>query len=432
MPADRRFGHKASIQGFLRDRAEADRRRSEFVAELRRRNGHGSSAASETPEVPPRNGSSAIEMAKPTESDIAASGSKENTGNGHAFDIPHLDILENLAVGAHCGNVPLPFVLRALVATATNPALDHPVCIILPDVEGIAEIVAAISALVKLRGDWPGLEEAFMKDMMHSGAQLRSVAEGKIIQFNGFGHSHGQDWVYLHYVDAQGQRTHGRLALPRKVIFGLEPTERKRPFFRSGEKPGNPVVTSFDRAAGTRTYGNTKLIRNRVILLGSRQQFEATLNEAPIIVSRDGDEHPSKAFEKYVWGYVDEERRAVVTNPYGTTGDPLVAVTQDALLLGREPGSEDSGRILVTGRLELVRNNLQIVQRFAERNRVLLLAPAARREDALKLRESGWSVWEPRGWELRADEPRKTFRASPAFRGRFIASRRISSRRPSA
>ena len=63
-------------------------------------------------------------------SDITEHGS--NTGNGHAFDIPHLEILENLAVVARCGNVPLPFVLRALVATATNPALDHPVCIILP------------------------------------------------------------------------------------------------------------------------------------------------------------------------------------------------------------------------------------------------------------------------------------------------------------
>ena len=329
---------------------------------------------------------------------------RRNDGKGRVIQIPHLDILENLAVDAHAGIVPLPFVLRALVATATNRVLDQPVCIILPDVEGIAEIVAAISALVKLQADWPSLEESFIKDVLHSGAQLRSVAAGKIIQFNGFGHSHDQDWVYLHYVDAQGQRTHGRLTLPKKIIFGLEPTERKRPFFKCGEKPSNPVVTSFDRAAGTRTCGNTKLIRNRVILLGPRQQFEATLNEAPIIVPREGHEHPNRAFERYVWGYVDEERRAVVTNPYGTTGDPLVAVTQDALLLGRGPGGEDSGRILVTSRLELVRNNLQIVQRFAEGNRVLLLAPAARREDALKLRESGWSVWEPRGWELWANE----------------------------
>jgi hypothetical protein len=340
-------------------------------------------------------------MAKPTKFDIPGSG---NSGNGRAVQTAHLEILENLAVEARAGIVPLPFLLRALVATATNPALDQPVCVVLPDVEGIAEIVAAISALVKLRGDSPGLEESFIKDALHSGAQLRSVAEGKIIQFDGFGHSHDQDWVYLHYVDAEGQRTHGRLTLPRKIIFGLEPTERKRPFFKSGEKPSNPVVTSFDRVAGTRTCGNTKLIRNRVILLGSRQQFESTLNEAPIVVPRDGHEHTSRAFEKYVWGYVDEERKAVVTNPHGTTGDPLVAVTQDALLLGRGPGSEVSGRILVTGRLELIRSNLQIVQRFAEGNRVLLLAPAARREDALKLRESGWSVWEPRGWELRAND----------------------------
>jgi len=99
MPANRRFGRKASIEGILRDRAEADRRRLELVAELRRRNGHGSSAGSvlATPEVPPRNGSPVIEMAKPTESNIPASGGQENTGNGRAFHIPHLELLENLA-----------------------------------------------------------------------------------------------------------------------------------------------------------------------------------------------------------------------------------------------------------------------------------------------------------------------------------------------
>ena len=66
------------------------------MAELRRRNGPGPSAGSaQTPaDEPARDGSPVIETAKPTESDIPASGSHENTGNGCAFKIPHLEILE--------------------------------------------------------------------------------------------------------------------------------------------------------------------------------------------------------------------------------------------------------------------------------------------------------------------------------------------------
>jgi hypothetical protein len=310
---------------------------------------------------------------------------------------PDLDIIDHLAVDGGDRTTPLPFALRALVATAVNPVADAPVCIVLPDVEGIAEIVAATAALVALRDDRKHLEKAFIDEVLHPGLHLRSVREGKIIGFL----SVDQDYVRLRYIDAEGSKTNATLLVPRNIVFGLEPTERKRPLFKSGEKPERPLRTPFDLVAETKTFGNTFMIRNRVILLGARQRFEDALKDVAIILARGADRHRIMAFKKFVWGYIDENRRPVVTHPYGTTGDPLVAVTQDALLLDAD--SPKSERILVSGRFELVRRNLEIVQRFAERNRVLVLAPAERRDEALKLRDLGWSVWEPGGSELRVD-----------------------------
>jgi hypothetical protein len=318
--------------------------------------------------------------------------------------VRYLDIIDRLAAEDAPAGGSLPFLMRALVAAAVNPAVDAPACIILPDVEGLAEVLAALAALVWLREDWPKLKESFVKDVLRPGLRLRSLKDGKIIAFCGMSHGFAQ----LHYVDAEGSKTNASLFVQKNVLFGLEPTQRKRPIFKSGEKPEPPLLTPFDAVARTRTFGNTGMIRNRVILLGQRQRFEDALKEAALILAGDSRGRKIKAFGKFVWGYIDESRRAVVTHPNGAMGEPLVAVTQDALLLdGADATSNGSRRTLISNRFELVRRNLEIVQRFAERNRVLLLAPAERREDARKLRESGWLVWEPRGWELHVTEGEK-------------------------
>jgi hypothetical protein len=325
---------------------------------------------------------------------------------GHLLFPSGLDILDNISLRCTDGQTSLPFALRALVSAATNPGIGRPLCIVLPDTEGIAEIVAALSALVKLREDWPALEASFIQDVLHPGIRLRSVVDEKVMLFEGFIRYNGQELLRLQYADAEGQRTGGFVAVPKKLVFGFEPTERKRPFLKSGETPRLARQTGFDRVAKVRTCGNTRLVRNRVLLLGSKKEFEDTLVDAALFVAKGRDPEPPVAvFEKFIWGYIDETRKPVVTHPCGTTGEPLVAVTQDALLLPKpsRDGSRGSGnRILVSSRLHLVLRNLDAIQRFAEQNRVLVLASADRREEALKLRELGWLVWEPRGWELRA------------------------------
>jgi hypothetical protein len=324
----------------------------------------------------------------------------------------HLNITDRMLADYGDEWLPLPFIVRMLLAAAVNPLVDAPTCIVLPDVEGIAEVVAALAALVFLREDWPKLEKTFVNDVLRPGLRLRSIRDGKIIAYCGI----TEGFAQLQYVDAEGSKTNAKLWVQKTVLFGLEPTQRKRPIFKSGEKPERPLLTPFDAVARTRTFGNTGMIRNRVVLLGQRQRFEDALKEAALVLASDPKGRRVRALEGFVWGYIDETRRAVVTHPEGAMGEPLVAVTHDALLLeGAQIKPSDGRRILISDRFDLVRRNLEAVQRFAERNRVLVLAPGERREDARKLRESGWSVWEPDGLELHLTDNERRLRGLPGL-----------------
>jgi len=310
-------------------------------------------------------------------------------------------VLNRLAIDANEHLYPLPFVLRTLVSTAANRDLNAPACIVLPDVDGVAEIVAALAALVELHRDWPDLRAQFVTDRLRCGAHVRSVRDGRVIEYLGI----DGDFVRLRYLDAAGTKSNAALLVPRDVAFSLEPTERKRPMFKSGEKPEKAFPTAFDLAAGTKTCGNTGIIRDRIILLGSRQRFEDALTQAAVVLNGDFKGAKVRALRNFVWGYLDDTGAPVVTNPRGATGQPLVAVTQDVLLLqhcASEPGGR--GKVLVSSRFELVRRNLELVQRFGDANRIVVLAPAERRDDARKLRDLGWLVWEPQGGEVRARE----------------------------
>jgi hypothetical protein len=163
---------------------------------------------------------------------IAAGGSavahdQAHDGGNQAVGVANLEILDRLAIDGGDRIDPLPFILHTLVAAAVNPTVTEPVCIVLPDVDGVAEIVAAIASLSRLRDDWPQLEERFLSEALHRGMHLRSVRDGKVIGFLGI----DSEYVRLRYIDAEGSKTRAALLIPRDMAFGLEPTERKRPIF---------------------------------------------------------------------------------------------------------------------------------------------------------------------------------------------------------
>ncbi|CAN0185836.1 unnamed protein product, partial [Phaeothamnion confervicola] len=162
------------------------------------------------------------------------------------------------------------------------------------------------------------------------------------------------------------------------------------------------------------TCGNSSLLRNRVVLLGFASDFEAALASMHLTLSEGGGR--PLILNDFVWGAVTEAGHTIVSHPRGGLGEPLVAVTRDPLLLTslndkNAPGCRQ--RLLVSSRIELVLANFEAIQRFAESNRTLLVAGAAQRENARKLRDFGWTVWEPTGNDLpmaRADQVPQTVR----------------------
>ncbi|MGE5536949.1 MAG: DrmE family protein [Acidobacteriota bacterium] len=82
---------------------------------------------------------------------------------------------------------------------------------------------------------------------------------------------------------------------------------------------------------------------------------------------------------------------------------PLVAIAADfddlqKTALGRQTPA--GSQVVISSRLDLVLRSLDLVNRIAERQRVVLLVDARRRQDIIPLRRHGWHLWEPQPQEL--------------------------------
>ena len=166
-----------AFERLLPDRVEVSSDRSGPSAEQQRRN--------ESPSGPRRGHRSASDPVSGETVPARAGPCATPQASEPIGQVPHLDVIDRLAADNGKEIIPLPFALRVLVAAAVNPIVGPPACIILPDVEGIAELVAAIAALVTLREDWPRLKEAFIEEVLQPGLGVRSLREGKVITFCG-------------------------------------------------------------------------------------------------------------------------------------------------------------------------------------------------------------------------------------------------------
>jgi hypothetical protein len=105
----------------------------------------------------------------------------------------------------------------------------------------------------------------------------------------------------------------------------------------------------------------------------------------------------------FAWGAFDESGESYVLHPTGAEGAPLVAIAADfddlqKTALGRQTPA--GSQVVISSRLDLVLRSLDLVNRIAERQRVVLLVDARRRQDIIPLRRHGWHLWEPQPQEL--------------------------------
>jgi len=296
----------------------------------------------------------------------------------------------------------MPVLAQALI-TASLSSDPRPTCVVLPDTAHMAALVAVLVSIERLPSDFIAQAEDYMDRVLVEGSRVLSIPEGYVYEVGTRNDLRGPG-RYLHYLDAKNQRSGGRTVVTAAELLAFEPTERKRPLGRPDIKPCKPAPPSYDTICNVETYGNTSLIRNRVIVIGSQADFERFAEGVRIVAGADRDPRGALA-DDFPWGVVTETGRLAVVSPRSGLGNPLVALTRDPLLL-RElcttKGTEKGSRIVLTDNVDLTMRSLDLVERNGEAQRFMLLAPARRREDVAVLRSRGWLVWEPQPWELRA------------------------------
>jgi len=302
---------------------------------------------------------------------------------------------------ANEAEIELPHFLRVLLSMALVSRDPGPTCVLLPVTAGIVQSVAILASLECLASDWPTLARGYVERELKPGTRVRQLPDGFVYEVAGKSDYEGTDGLMLKYIGHDKQSFQGSFYVRARDTLRYEPTMRKRPVGRANNGSSvPPPLTAYDCLAGVRSYGNTALIRNRVVLVGSRAEFERALAQCCLFLSAaTGRVTVSSLADTFRWGSVDADGWPVVLHPTGSEGRPLVAVAGDmqtaaAATLGA--AVPPASQIVLTDRLDLVLRHLDLTERIAERQRLILFGSARKREDAAILRKHGWNVWEPR------------------------------------
>jgi hypothetical protein len=106
-------------------------------------------------------------------------------------------------------------------------------------------------------------------------------------------------------------------------------------------------LDDLDAIVGSQLFGNSGLVRTRILLAGTRAEFDRTLSDLAIR-PHDGFAATGKLAEVFPFGAVDAEGVPFVIQPPEGAGQPMVAIARDLLdleqsCLGKRPARSIAG-----------------------------------------------------------------------------------------
>jgi hypothetical protein len=303
----------------------------------------------------------------------------------------------NLELASELGGAfPVPSLLMMITKALVNRAKPNPVCLVLPETRYVAELSAIIASIHFLDTEFEKLREDFLKRGFPVGSYVRATSDGSVYRVG----EKSEYGLKLHFIDKNNERSAGGRIIPPEDLCGYELTQRRRPMAKPGEKPA-PYLTALDELIGIRTLGNTSIVKNRVVLLGQKTEFERVLELVYLTRKGSGLKFP-KMSEYFSWGTVTDNGISVEF-PSGAAGQPLVAIARDPRDLRKIFVESDVGffsNTIITSNISGVMGHLDDIDRVAMKQRVILLAEARRRQEVAVLKQNGWTVWEAQPWEI--------------------------------
>lgn len=307
----------------------------------------------------------------------------------HRLHVP-VSVINRISLGSNGGSAP-PHLLRLLVSTVLATEEGSPICIVLPSAEGVASVVAILAALECLASDLPESRKEFLASLQ-PGQRVRLYPTEEVFEIGGV----ADGMLRLNFIDAKSRRSNASWLMPVERAFRFEPTLRHRPLGTAsapfGQLPPNEVETII----GSQLFGNSGLIRTRILLAGPRTEFERTLHDL-MVRPREHSAPAGKLANIFPVGTVDAEGDPIVVHPPGSAGQPMVAIARDLLDLEQTclaDGVEPHSRAVLTDRIDLVLRDLSLAGRIGERQRLIAFADARKRADLEPLRRQGWTTWE--------------------------------------
>lgn len=314
-------------------------------------------------------------------------------------------LAENITVAGRSGLlvggtvVPIPPFLKMLVSTALRSREEGPICVVLPTVEDIAPVVAMMAALEMHAVDLPSARARFRAEGLPMGQHVRMLPSGEVFEVAERTSIQGMPGLWLHHIQARTRETSPRIFLKLSELDWFEPTTRLAPPATAKTKHAAvPPPNDIDEIVGERSYGNTALNTTRVFLTSSLAGFERTVQALPLCPLHQTRRLALTLERFFSFGRLDDEGHPYVSTPHGAGGHPMVCLGNELLDFGKAALShavKPWSRLFLADRLEIVLRDLDLAARIGERQRLVLFAPALHREQALALREHGWTVWEP-------------------------------------
>jgi hypothetical protein len=251
-------------------------------------------------------------------------------------------LLENYTIGGVAAA--MPHLIRVAVSTALQTETKEPICILLPSTENVAQIVAIISSLQCLAADYPENRERFAERYLKQGSSVRILPDGNVFAVGERTSVRGIDGVYLGFTEKETLDGDGKRLVPDNELLRYEPTTRQLPKSRASIRYRPSQSTSVDALAGVRAFGNSGLYSNRIVLVGSRAEFERVLESTTLASSNAATGESRLLAEDFAWGTFDENGRPFVLSPDGSAGCPLVAVARIRQGRSDRPVRHDAGR----------------------------------------------------------------------------------------
>ena len=328
-------------------------------------------------------------------------------------------------VGEFGGDGPrerVPWFFGFLLAAANNPNPGG-CCFVLDMSTGTTAIAALLTALSRLKADFPRLVEDHARHKFTQGQRVRILPSDAVFEYDGI----WPEFPGQFKLKLLGAETRSFRSFPLADVLRLEPTDRLRPRGTGTNNLGQRASGSLDQLLDFSSCGNNSIIRNVVLCHMPRIQFARTVDS--ITLAPSGANTFERLSQFLSWGSVDPDGLLHANDSHQTVGEPLIAVSGVPEDIARNcRASPANTKVVFADGPQRFARDLQAYDDVVEKQKLILLASPNDIDDIQALRDRGCTIWRMTPGEMLLGESSPRTRSRTSFVGRTVRAGDIRQR----